>query len=127
MNGSNDFRDAGTDEPAPPVHWSLWKYEELYDWLPEVVKYLPDRDEDASAKAILTTGMALTEVHLIISNLQVNIDPNDITPSGYGNECLIKKMQPVDWTAIRNHLAGNSPMTSVNDQPARISAPESYM
>jgi hypothetical protein len=41
MNGSNDFSDTGTDDPALPVHWSLWKYEELYDWLSEVVKDLP--------------------------------------------------------------------------------------
>ena len=71
--------------------------------------------------------MALPEVRLVLSSLQVDIDHNDITLTGYGNECLIKKMKPVKWAAIRHHLAGNSPMPVVNDQPARITAPESYM
>ena len=44
-----------------------------------------------------------------------------------GSEYLIKKMKPVKWAAIRYHLTGNSPMPGVNDQPARITAPESYM
>ena len=126
MDGFIENSDSGIDDPEPPVHWSLWNYEDRYDWAHQVIEELPERDPNVSTKAILTTKLALPEVRLILAQLQVDIAAEDVMPTGWANEYLLKTMSPAKWAAIRLHLASDNDMKGPDGKVASLTPPESY-
>lgn len=123
--GQSEVEDVEGEEEELP-HWSLWDYPAVYNWSMTIEDALPTRDVDGSTKAIINTRLALPEVKLILTQLQVGISETDITPTGWGDEYLIAKMKPIKWAAIRTHLNSDNPMQARDGNPAQLTAPESY-
>ena len=72
--GSHSEVDEG-DNHDDYVHWSLWKYTDIFEWSTVVEDALPPRDMDESPQEILKTRAPLNQVRLILVEMNVDFSP----------------------------------------------------
>jgi hypothetical protein len=91
-----DMKDGHPEVSAASPHWSTLTYIERDPWVQTVEDDLPSRPHEKSDKAILNTRAPVDAVKRIMIPA-TGLKSEDIVPTGYVHEILIRNLTPEIW------------------------------